>query len=171
MKITSAHIVVTDKKGQIILIKRADIPIWVIPGGRLEKRESAETASLREFKEETGLEARVEKLIAKYISADQEKIKFLFKGSIIGGKESLSNETKEIKRVNLSNLPKPMTVYEKNKLADYKNFNNKVITRQDQIDILKELQSQLINPLLLGFLIIQYIRLKILGKDNFKLHI
>lgn len=47
-------------------VKRADVGIWVLPGGGIEADESAEQAAIREAKEETGLEVTSVHLAATY---------------------------------------------------------------------------------------------------------
>ena len=51
-----AKVVILDKNGQILLLKRADSPYnWDLPGGHLKKGEGAEDGAERETKEETDL--------------------------------------------------------------------------------------------------------------------
>jgi len=54
------------KGNSILLIKRAKAPwlgLWSLPGGSLERGESAYEAAYRELKEETGIDASVEGLL------------------------------------------------------------------------------------------------------------
>lgn len=57
-----AAFAVVIKNGELLLTERRDVPIWVLPGGGIEARETAEEAVVREIKEETGCDVR---LIAK----------------------------------------------------------------------------------------------------------
>lgn len=43
---------------------------WIFPGGKLELGETLEACARREFKEETGCELTVEKLVGAYVSYD-----------------------------------------------------------------------------------------------------
>ena len=55
------------REGKILLIKRKNPPAgWALPGGFVDYGESAETAALRELKEETGLEGSDMKLFGVY---------------------------------------------------------------------------------------------------------
>jgi mutator protein MutT len=54
--------VVVDRRGRVLLIRRARSPdagTWTIPGGRVEPGETVEVAVVRELREETALDARV----------------------------------------------------------------------------------------------------------------
>lgn len=54
--------IVFDEHGRLLLIRRAHAPaegLWSIPGGRVEPGEDAIEATVREVREETGLEVRV----------------------------------------------------------------------------------------------------------------
>lgn len=46
---------VFNENGMVLLVLRADFPVWTLPGGRIEKGESAAEAAARELYEETGL--------------------------------------------------------------------------------------------------------------------
>jgi 8-oxo-dGTP diphosphatase len=48
-------------KQQIVLIKRRDVPVWVLPGGGIEPHESVQQACIREVLEETNLTVRISK--------------------------------------------------------------------------------------------------------------
>jgi ADP-ribose pyrophosphatase YjhB (NUDIX family) len=53
-----------DHAGRLLLIRRANPPaqgLWSLAGGRVEAGESWEEAVIREFREETGLEAVVDR--------------------------------------------------------------------------------------------------------------
>lgn len=47
------------KDSSLLLTKRRDVPLWVLPGGGIEVGETPEEACLREVKEETGLSVKI----------------------------------------------------------------------------------------------------------------
>ncbi len=56
--------VVFDDRGRLLLVKRANPPaqgLWSLPGGRQEPGESASQGVVREVREETGVEVRVQR--------------------------------------------------------------------------------------------------------------
>lgn len=91
--INFAAAVVTDEQGRVLLQRRGDVDGWGFPGGGMELGESAEEAVIREVREETGLEVRVEQLIGVYTkyfvsfpNGDQaQTIGIFFACSINGG--------------------------------------------------------------------------------------
>ncbi len=64
--VPAASAIVADDEGRILLIKRTDNEYWSIPGGGMEPGESIAETVVREVREETGIEARVEKLLGVY---------------------------------------------------------------------------------------------------------
>ena len=63
----TADVVIHDEKRGIILIRRKDPPLGMaLPGGFIEEGERAEHAAVREMKEETGLDVRLEGILGVY---------------------------------------------------------------------------------------------------------
>lgn len=58
--------VVVVKEGAVLLQQRADLPLWNLPGGRVEEGESLAAAAIREVREETGLVVRPTRLVGVY---------------------------------------------------------------------------------------------------------
>jgi 8-oxo-dGTP pyrophosphatase MutT (NUDIX family) len=46
----------SENKKKVLLTKRKDVPVWVLPGGGIEDNETIENAIIREVKEETGFD-------------------------------------------------------------------------------------------------------------------
>ena len=59
-----------DDRGRVLLQKRGDSGKWGFPGGAIELGETPEEAAVREVKEETGLDVKVESLIGIYTDSD-----------------------------------------------------------------------------------------------------
>ncbi len=63
------------EEGKILLIRRGREPFkgkWALPGGFVEYGESVEDAVIREFKEETGLDAEIIKLLGVYSDPNRD---------------------------------------------------------------------------------------------------
>ncbi len=63
--VLGTSIVVIDS-GRVLLARRADVPLWVLPGGGVEPREQVSEAAVRETREETGLEVELTRLVGVY---------------------------------------------------------------------------------------------------------
>jgi 8-oxo-dGTP pyrophosphatase MutT (NUDIX family) len=67
MKEASIGIIFNSSASEVLLIKRRDVPIWVLPGGGIETGETADMACAREVIEETGLEVQVVRKIGLWL--------------------------------------------------------------------------------------------------------
>lgn len=61
---------------QVLLLLHNDVNIWHLPKGHMEKGESAETAAIREAKEETGCDINLIKPLRQvhYIDTDKNEV-------------------------------------------------------------------------------------------------
>jgi len=59
-------VVILNEEHQVLLQKRADVGLWGIPSGHVEIGETVSEAAVREVKEETNLNIRIQKLIGVY---------------------------------------------------------------------------------------------------------
>jgi len=99
--------IVFDDTGRVLLHRRSDNGQWVIPGGAIEKDETAEAAAIREAKEETGYDVRALRLVGVYSNPADTTVQYpdgnvkvwvvvMFECRLIGGKPELSDETLEV---------------------------------------------------------------------------
>lgn len=142
----AAHVLIYSKdKKKILLTQRRDIPMWVMPGGHVEKSETYETAAVREVKEETGLAIKITNLAAKYTNTKISK--YVFIGLVTSGNIKTSKETKQVKWFELNDLPMLMTLYERERIQTARFFKGKMIEKELYFDKKRELVFQLKNPL------------------------
>lgn len=147
----SAHLAVFNDNNQILLVKRRDVPVWVIPGGRGEKGESPMQTALREFSEETGVKVSSSNvcLVAKYISDNNNhRIKYLFTTSRkrINGL-TLTEESSDYGFFNIDKLPHVISLYEQRKIheAFIKNAGSALV-RKDEVLYISEIVALLREP-------------------------
>lgn len=64
--VPSANAVVTNDRGQILLIRRTDNDNWSLPGGAMDLGETIADAAVREVEEETGIRCKITGLLGIY---------------------------------------------------------------------------------------------------------
>src|SRR3990172_8218705 len=79
-------IVFNDDHSQVLLVKRRDIPVWVLGGGGLELNETPEEGACREVLEESGYEVSIIRKVAEYLPVNRmTQFSHMFECRIIGG--------------------------------------------------------------------------------------
>jgi ADP-ribose pyrophosphatase YjhB (NUDIX family) len=110
--------------GRAVLIQRADNKRWALPGGYAEIGSPPSENALREFKEETGFEAELERLVGVYDNkrfASVSPYQFyicLFRARVTGGAATVSSESLEVRLVDPADLPADMSVLQRTMLRD-----------------------------------------------------
>lgn len=105
-------IIFDNEKKRVLLLKRRDIPVWVLPGGGIEKGEAPEAAALREAEEETGLKLRVARKVAFYTPANRlTKPTHFYECVVMEGAPQIGPETRAIDFFPLDKLPKTLVPF------------------------------------------------------------
>jgi ADP-ribose pyrophosphatase YjhB (NUDIX family) len=107
--------IVTDELGRILLILRTDNGYWSIPGGGLNPGESVADATMREVKEETGIDCQVTGLVGIYSDPNhvaayddgevRQEFSICFTTRTTGGTITISNESAEVQFVPPNAIP------------------------------------------------------------------
>ena len=99
LMLPSATGVVRDDAGRILLARRADNGRWTLPGGIVDPGEQPSDAALREIREETGVDAEIERLggvalhPATYPNGDVcEYLNVWFRCRAIGGSARVNDD-------------------------------------------------------------------------------
>lgn len=142
----SAHILAFDLRGRFLLVKRGDVPIWVMPGGTAEPGENPLQTAVREFREEThiNLSKKTLKLAAEYtLSAHAgKKSKLVFVTTLpADAKPQKTNEAIAYGFFKPENLPTPMSLYEQRKVMEASAVKQGLLTRPDHVNPYVELAS------------------------------
>ncbi len=107
MKEAAIAILFSPSQDQVLLIKRRDIPVWVLPGGGIDDGERADEAVIREVKEESGLEASVDRLAGVFEATNAlTRRTHLFTCAYVAGELSCSDESSDVRFFPLRQLPK-----------------------------------------------------------------
>ena len=92
--------------GGVLLVRRRDVPVWVLPGGGIDRGESPEEAVCREVEEETGYRVSIARKIGRYTPLCRlARVTHLFACTIESGEATLTNETSDIAFFPLNALP------------------------------------------------------------------
>lgn len=119
MKNAAVAVVFNDTKTELLLVKRRDVPIWVLPGGGIDPHETPELAVLRETHEETGLECHIVRKIAEYFPLNRlAQPTHLYECKVIGGTLKLSPESQDVKFFPLQQLPQDFFIVHQDWLND-----------------------------------------------------
>ncbi|MCB1134677.1 MAG: NUDIX domain-containing protein [Chlamydiia bacterium] len=108
MRPAAIGIVLDRSQERVLIVKRRDIPGWVLPGGGIDPGETAEQAVVREILEETGYRVRVDRIAAHYTPINQiASPTTVFVCGLDSGAPALSTETTALGFYPLSGLPQP----------------------------------------------------------------
>lgn len=127
------HVVVhamAEKNGKLLLVKRAtslslEGGKWSLPGGFLDRDETAEQCALRELKEETGWEGEVGRLLCIKTNPnrpheDRQNVSFSFVVKPTKQTGSHDHETSAISWVSIDDLPPPeMLAFDHGEMIGY----------------------------------------------------
>jgi len=108
--VPSVNVAVTNKAGQILLIRRSDNDNWALPGGAVDLGESLTQAAVRETREESGVECEITGVsgiytdpghVILYTSNGEIRREFsiVLTARAISGQPTASTETSEVRWV------------------------------------------------------------------------
>lgn len=136
--------------GEVLLVQRRDVPVWVLPGGGIDEGESIEAAALRELKEESGLTGAICRKVAEYSPGKLfSHTTHLFECIILEGSPTTSSETKSVRFFRLDQLPyllpPPYPHWIQDTLADHHEVLRKPV---EGVSLAIALQAACTHPLL-----------------------
>lgn len=110
-----AVVVFIERDDRVLLIQRAVDPgqgKWALPAGFVDHDEAPETAAIRETREETQLEVKIDRLLAVYPKRDEglADIIIAYSATVIGGKAQAGDDAASLGWFDRDNLP-PLVFY------------------------------------------------------------
>lgn len=103
--------VILVENGKILMVRRRFEPragLWSLPAGFLESDEDIRECAVREMKEETNLDVRIERLFNVYSAFDDPRtitLLVVFTASRIGGELRCGDDASEARFFDLDSLP------------------------------------------------------------------
>jgi 8-oxo-dGTP diphosphatase len=94
--------------GRIVLVRRAIDPgygKWVFPGGYVDRGESLTAAAVREAREESGLDVRLEGLVNIYSYPGRSPVIVVYAATALGGELSIDDECLESAEFGPDDIP------------------------------------------------------------------
>jgi ADP-ribose pyrophosphatase YjhB (NUDIX family) len=113
--VPSANVIVTNERGQILMIRRTDNSNWAVPGGAMDLGESISDAAIRETREETGIDCEITGLVGIYTSPRhvilytsnnevRQEFSIVFSARPVGGTRRSSSESSAVEWVSATNV-------------------------------------------------------------------
>lgn len=135
MKNGVAGVLFSEDREKVLLVKRGDLPVWVVPGGGVEKGESDEEAVRRETEEETGFKASIVRKTGIYQKRTDYPTRktHVFECRVISGKAKLGEETAAVKYWPIKNLPRQLPFYQTVWIKDAAKKLKEVVERKQEI--------------------------------------
>jgi ADP-ribose pyrophosphatase YjhB (NUDIX family) len=104
----AAGTIITDRDRRVALVRRTIDPgfgKWVYPGGYVDRGESAQQAAIREAREESGLEVRLDRLLNVYSYPGRAVVSVVYLATVTGGTLVAGDETSEARWFRPDEIP------------------------------------------------------------------
>ncbi len=100
--------IISTGDGRLVLVRRAIEPgygLWVFPGGYVDRGEDIIEAAIREAREESGLDVRIDGLVNIYSYAGTTPIIIVYTATVLGGELCIDDECLEARLFAADEIP------------------------------------------------------------------
>src|SRR5918993_2331110 len=94
--------------GKIVLVRRAIEPgygKWVFPGGYVDRGEEVTLAAIREAREESGLDVRIDRLLNIYSYPGRAPVIVVYAATRMAGELEIDDESLEAREFTINEIP------------------------------------------------------------------
>ena len=101
--------VLAERRGRLLLVKRNHEPHlgeWSFPSGYIDAGEELEEGAVRETKEETGLDIRIDRLLGAYSTRGERVIFIAFAARVVRGRIVVGRECQDVRFFPTDALPR-----------------------------------------------------------------
>lgn len=105
--VVGSSAVTVDDEGRILLQRRSDSGNWALPGGTMDIGETFAQSAIREVKEETGFDVRIDRIIGIYSDPGhvfaysdgevRQEFNICLAATIVGGRLAVSRESTDVR--------------------------------------------------------------------------
>lgn len=162
MKDGAVGIVFSKNRKGVLLVKRRDLPVWVVPGGGVEPKEKPNEAAKRETEEETGIKVKVVRPTGVYqkLTDSPTGKTYVFECAAVSGKPKLGKETAAVRYWPLRHLPSQLPFYQRTWVEDAAQNLKTVVNKKQDINTKKLFFYYLRSPeIILAYIFRQLTRL------------
>lgn len=130
--------VVVDNEGRILLQRRSDSGNWALPGGAMDIGETFAQSVIREVKEETGFDVRIDRIVGIYSDPGhvfayedgevRQEFNICLACTIVDGELSVSDESTDVRFVAVDEVAQ-LQMHEsiRKRIEDYLNGKSPVL--------------------------------------------
>lgn len=100
--VLTVDVIIQNDQGEVLLIRRGHTPfegMWCLPGGKVDPGETVEAAAMREVKEETELEVKIDRIAGVYSANGRDPrghyVSLVLVASEMKGKPKITEEATE----------------------------------------------------------------------------
>jgi 8-oxo-dGTP pyrophosphatase MutT (NUDIX family) len=115
--------VLIERDGRVLMGRRsrssASPGKWSFPAGYVDRGERVEDAAVREVREETGLEVRLDALLGLYSATGETVVLAVYIGTPIGGTLRAADDLTELALFPFADPPEPAFAHDPQILADW----------------------------------------------------